>query len=98
MCEKKETAHNYYEINSVVKCDSDCMRVSFALYIYCCNYEALLMTIANSQSFFPFTVIEADNNGYYIQVTDSVGIHIDNAGSYGKVKSVDINIDICKVC
>jgi hypothetical protein len=94
MCEKKETAHNYYQINSIVKCDTDCMRVSFTLYIYFCNYEALLVKIANTKSYLTYNVIEADNNGFYLQVSDSVSIHIGNSENYGLVESVDIDIEV----
>lgn len=94
MYEKKETACNYYEINSVVKCDSDCMRVSFTLYIYSCNYEELLVKIANTKSYSTYNVIEADNNGFYLQVSDSVSIHIGNSENDGLVESVYIDIEV----
>lgn len=94
MCEKKETAHNYYEINSVKKCDTHCMRVFFTLYIYCCNYEALLVKIANTKSYSTYTITESDNNGFYIECSDSVGINISNSENYGIVESVDIDIKV----
>lgn len=93
VCEKKEDNHNYFTIDKITKCSTECMTVIGTLYIYCCNYEDLLRKV---ETIPPNTQVAINNNEddvIELQVTFNMKIPIDTTTGAGTVKIVEVDIN-----
>lgn len=93
--------NNYYTIEKIHRCSSECMNVFYTLYIFACSYEDALMKIANIPLYVNFTIQEKGSSiindnlvtSYYIVCPiNSLCVEVVNKNAYTTAEEVNIEL------